>query len=220
MTAAYLTVPDGAKVTAAGLVAASGAGGYDPSEELTAANADYVKSSSAAVGKGAPVGYTWSKTAVGPGDVWYLRARVAYVDAAGEAREVYGERVRVAAGEDYDASERGTAAIRSAGYDAGAGKATFVSYLTVPDGGTIVRAGLVAASGAGFDPGASVLTAANADYVKSSAAAVGRSAPVSYTWTKTKVGAGDTWYARAYLVYTDASGREHAVYGGLVTVRA
>ena len=43
---------------------------------------------------------------------------------------------------------------------------------------------------------------------------------MDYTWNKTKVETGDTWYARAYLVYTDAAGVQHTVYGELITAVA
>ena len=35
---------------------------------------------------------------------------------------------------------------------------------------------------------------------------------VRYTWTK-NVKTGETWYVRAYLVYTDLNGNVHTVYG-------
>ena len=213
---AYLTVPDGAKITAAGLVAASGSGAYNPDDPLTEANAEYTKALAAAKGKCAPVDYTWNKTKVNPGDVWYVRARISYKDVVGVEHEVYGERLRVAAGTDYDASEKGTATIRRVSYNEGTKKLSFNAYLTVPDNTTIVKAGLVAI-GSGFDPNTQVLTASNAAYVKSLKDAEGKCAPVDYTWNKTKVEKGDTWYARAYLVYTDSAGKQHTVYGELTT---
>ena len=216
---AYLTVPDGSTITAAGLVAASGSGAYNPNETLTTANADYSKALASATGKCAPVDYTWNKTQVSPGDVWYVRARIAYTDSQGIAREIYGERVRVCAGTDYDASEKGTASIRRFSYNESTRKLSFNAYLTVPENTTIVKAGLVAI-GSTFDPTTQLLTASNAAYVKSLKDAEGKCAPVDYTWNKTNVSRGDTWYARAYLVYTDAAGREHTVYGELITAVA
>jgi hypothetical protein len=213
----YLTLPDGAKLIAAGLVAASGSGSYDPDTELTEDNAEYVKKSSA-TGNVASVSYTWNKTNVKPGDVWYSRAYVKYL-LDGEEKTVYGDRMVTSAGNDYDTDEHGTAVIRSKSYDPSTKKAVFNSYTTVPENGIIVKAGLVASSGQNFDPTKEVLTAANADFVKLSAKVVGMSTALSYTWSKTKVEPGDTWFVRSYLVYT-LNGIEHTVYGELVSLTA
>ena len=34
-----------------------------------------------------------------------------------------------------------------------------------------------------------------------------------FTWSKSKVEDGHTWYVRAYLVYTDTEGNVHTIYG-------
>ncbi len=114
----------------------------------------------------------------------------------------------------------GLATITASRYDKANHKAYFTARLIVPTGAKIVKAGLVAASSATFDPNAGVeLTADNAEYVKFAAAAVGTSDPVNYTWNKSKVTSG-SWYARAYLVYT-YNGNEHVIYGDqLVEVKA
>ena len=91
--------------------------------------------------------------------------------------------------------------------------------LTVPENAVIVKAGLVASPSTEFNPANDVLTSENAQFVKSSSAAVGKCAPVNYNWNKSNVNVGDTWYARAYLVYT-LDGAEHTVYGSLVTFTA
>ena len=193
--------------------------GYDPEQELSIENADYVKSLAKAVGKSTPVNYTWTKTAVKPGDIWLTRAYVTY-RSGDEITTIYGDCLTTSAGEDYDSSEKGTATIKSTSYNPSTKKATFVAYLAVPEGGIITKAGLVASSAGHFDPAAQVLTSANADYVKSLALAEGKSTPVNYTWNKTKVNSGDTWYARAWLVYTDTAGTEHTVYGSLTKLTA
>ena len=59
----------------------------------------------------------------------------------------------------------------------------------------------------------------NAKFVKSTAAAVGKSAPVQYSWTKTNVQSTDVWYVRAYLVYT-YQGKTITIYGDLVEFTA
>ena len=89
----------------------------------------------------------------------------------------------------------------------------------MPNKAVIVKSGLVAVSATKFNPNEAILTAQNADYVKSSAKAVGKCAPVNYTWNKSNVNSGDVWYARAYLVY-NLGGAEHTVYGKLVTLTA
>ncbi len=95
-------------------------------------------------------------------------------------------------------------------------KLSFVSMSTVPEGCTIVKSGVVATNNS--DIGGS------ADDFKDTAAGVlvrgdawdGRA--YRYTWTKKDVHAGDTWYVRAYLVYTDANGDLHTVYGDIVSL--
>lgn len=210
---AHLTVPEGATIDAAGLVAAdSTSATVDHDQELSLDNADYKKASAKAVGTAGPVTYTWTKGSVPAGAAWDARPYVTYT-LGGETRTVYGEQVRVTAGDDYDSGERATATIFSGSYDGSAKKAQFVAYLTVPEGGTIVKAGLVASPGTSYDPGQGALTLANAQYRKSSAKAVGTGGPVTYTWTKTKVEAGDVWYVRPYVTYTDPDGTERTVYG-------
>ena len=109
---------------------------------------------------------------------------------------------------------KGTATITKASYNIDTQKLSFVAYLTPPEGATITAAGLVAASGISFKPDMD-LNLDNAEYKKASAKAVGTSIPWTYTWTKTSVNPGDVWYVRAYVIYTDAEGAEHTVYGDL-----
>ena len=217
---AYLTVPDGASITAAGLVAASGTSTkYTAGTELTSANADYTKASAKAVGTAGPVTYTWTKGSVAIGDTWYVRPYVSYT-YNGETETVYGDLVTVQAGGDYDSNEKAMATIRSANYNTSTKKASFVAYLTVPDGGTIVKAGLVAAPGTSFNASTTILTWDTSTYQKVSAKATGTAGPVTYTWTKSSVSAGDVWYIRPYVIYTDTGGTQHTLYGALVTFTA
>ena len=106
----------------------------------------------------------------------------------------------------------GTAKIIATEYNRDTKKAMFVSLTNVPEEAIIQGAGLVAASSNNFNPSMAVLSAANADYVKSGTT-TGPS--INYTWTKSKVEVGDVWYVRAYLVYT-LNGEEHTIYGDLV----
>ena len=210
---AYLTVPDGGRMTQAGLIASS-AENYSGILDLT--HAQYVKNSAKASGKTVPLEYTWTKTSVSQGDVWYVRAYVIYT-IDGNDQTVYGSLTKIVAGTDYDQAEKGTAAIQSKAYNSSTNKATFNALLTVPQGGVIVNAGLVAASSNTFNPDTAILTTANAEYVKFSAKAVGITVPMSYTWTKSSANSAAKWYVRAYLAYT-LDGEEHIVYGGLVAL--
>ena len=151
--------------------------------------------------------------------MWYIRAHIQYYDSDNNLKDIYGTLITVNAGTDYDYAERSTVVIRTMTYNSDTKKASFNAYLTVPENSVIVKAGLVAVSGKNFDPSTTILTAENADYVKSLASAAGKCVPVNYTWTKSNVNPGDVWYARAYLVYT-LNGVEHTVYGNLVTLTA
>ena len=94
VTVAYLTVPESATIRAAGVVAASNNEGskYDPAQELTTDNADYVKVSANNVGTNNNVSYTWTKSNVNkPGETWYLRAYAIYDDENGAEHTVYSE---------------------------------------------------------------------------------------------------------------------------------
>jgi hypothetical protein len=205
---AYLTVPNNTTIVAAGLVAALD-GEFEG--DLTTENAQFNKSLASAVGKCAPVNYTWNKTNVDPGDVWCVRAHLVYTEN-GEEKEIYGPLITIKAGTDYNYAEKGTAVLRTMNFNKDTNVASFNVYLTVPDNATIVKAGLVAASSNSdnFDPEMEMLTSANADYCKSLASAVGKCAPVNYTWNKTNV--HEDWYVRAWLVY-DLDGVRHTVYG-------
>ena len=89
---AYLTVPDNAVIVKAGLVA-SPSTAFDPNNDvLTSENALFVKSLSSAEGKCAPVNYTWNKSNVNQGDVWYARAYLIYT-LDGFEHTVYGSLV-------------------------------------------------------------------------------------------------------------------------------
>lgn len=215
----YLALPnDNCKIVKAGLIAASAEGDFDPeNQQLTdelSGTGVYKKSLASAVGKSVPVDYTWTKTNVAPGDKWYVCARLEYTDENNNPQVIYGDMFTFIAGNDYDSSEKGTATIRSISYNEDTKVATFKAYLTVPENAVIVKAGLVAASSTSekFNSETDVLTSSNADYAKSLASAVGKSAPVDYTWNKTNVEVD--WYARAWLVY-DLEGTRHTVYGDL-----
>ncbi len=84
----------------------------------------------------------------------------------------------------------------------------FVSLSTVPEGFTIVKAGVILTNDAdlisnnNFDD-------KTATYVFGDAWS---GTSYRYTLTKTNVINGETWYARGYLVYTDKNGNTHTIY--------
>ena len=104
---------------------------------------------------------------------------------------------------ETEVNPSGIAIMEALSYNSETKDLTAVAYISVPDGAQIVAGGLLAASGTStkYIPG-SELTFDNADYVKTSTKAVGQPGPLSYTWTKTDVNVGDTWYIRPYVTYT------------------
>ena len=86
---AYLTVPENAVISKAGIVA-SISGKFDPTADvLTIENAKYVRSAVSAEGKSAPVNYTWSLRGVPAGMTLYARAYLVYT-LDGTLHTVYG----------------------------------------------------------------------------------------------------------------------------------
>ena len=97
----YIGAPEGATIVDAGLFAASGAN-YNPDDgELTDSNADYVKHAEI-TNPNQPVSYTWIKTKVNEGDVWYIRGFITY-ELNGETLTYYGTLAVITAGEDFAA---------------------------------------------------------------------------------------------------------------------
>lgn len=205
--AANMSVTEGMTVTSVGVRTANNDGmteGLTDNNVTTSTN---------------PFEYAITIGEVAPNAAKYVQAYVTYKDT-NDAEYIYESAVmKITAGQDYDAGEKGTATIRSATYNSETKKATFNAYLTVPENAVIVKAGLVASPATSFNHTNEVLTSENARFVKSLAEAEGKSAPVNYTWNLKNVEAGTTIYARAYLVYT-LNGAEHTVYGSLVTFTA
>ncbi len=108
--------------------------------------------------------------------------------------------------------QTGTAIIESVKPDASSGKVSFVSVLNVPKNGKFIKGGLVATQDA------AVANAENYEaytYKKLTTKATANTKSVKYTWTKSN--ATSTWYVRAYLVYKDAGGTEHTVWGDVIS---
>ena len=92
-------------------------------------------------------------------------------------------------------------------------KLSFVSVSTVPEGCTILMAGVLATDDAAVGTDPDSFDETTAKFVRGSAWS---GSCYRYTWTKTKVEPGTVWYARAYLVYRDENGNTHTVYGAPV----
>ena len=91
------------------------------------------------------------------------------------------------------------------------GVTTFVSLSTVPEGCSIIKAGVIVTNVAAD---AETLTETNAKYIRGDAWS-----GTTYRYTL-NITTSKTYYAKAYLVYTEKNGNTHTVYGDLVTVAA
>ena len=92
-------------------------------------------------------------------------------------------------------------------------KISFASYANVPDGFVIKNAGVIATSNAtvGTNPdGFDISTASFVRGTDDSGTAM------RFIWTKSNVGT-ETWYARAFITYTDTNGNTLTVYGDIVS---
>ena len=94
----------------------------------------------------------------------------------------------------------------------GKGKLSFVSMSTVPNGCKINKAGIIATNNSKL-ANSNEFTDKKATFVRGMSS---NKKAVRYTWTKS-VQSGETWYVRAYLVYTDLNGNVHTVYGDMIS---
>ena len=117
---------------------------------------------------------------------------------------------------DETVEEQGTAAIISMTKDEENHKLSFVSYCTIPENCRINKAGVIATNNAlvGASGNPDDFNAETAVYVFGDESDADT---YRFTFTKSKVNSGDTWYVRAYLVYTDDAGNSHTVYGEIVS---
>ena len=89
-------------------------------------------------------------------------------------------------------------------------KITFTFLNTIPEGCTIVKAGIVATSDM---TKANTLSVDNADYNRFKENITVHN--YQYKWTKTNVQDGQAWYVKGYQIYKDKNGTEHIVYSNL-----
>ena len=90
----------------------------------------------------------------------------------------------------------------------------FVSYSTVPEGCRIDKAGVIATNDANVAASPDTFNVERSTFVRGDA---WNGTEYRFTWTKSKVYAGETWYVRAYLVYTDKDGNTHEMFGDIVS---
>ena len=105
---------------------------------------------------------------------------------------------------------KGTTEIVDKYADKANGKLTFVSMSTVPEGCTIDKAGMILTDDSDVASSEDGFNASTAKYALGNAWSGNA---YRYTVNKKNVSMGDTWYVRAYLVYTDAEGNVNTVYG-------
>lgn len=163
--------------------------------------------------------FTWNKTNVSSGDVWFGRPYIIYVDENGNEQTCYGELVKVIAGDNnYEVIHLGTAVVKSTSYNSENSMLSIVNRLTIPEGCTMTAAGLAATD---VEKDASTMDKNNAKYFRTkNGNDVAPYLAYKMTWNKTNVSSGDIWYVKPYVAYIDADGAEHEVYGELITVTA
>ena len=107
----------------------------------------------------------------------------------------------------------GTTYIESVSANSSTKKISFVSVSSVPNNCTIERAGIVATADCTIGEDEDNFNASTAMYIRYGTTT---SKNYQYTWTKGSVSTSQTWYVRAYLVYTDENGNVHTVYGDII----
>lgn len=126
---------------------------------------------------------------------------------------VLADRTLTAKYTENEVEEVGTTRIETVSANKATKKISFVSMSSVPNSCKIQKAGVIATSNGTIGNDVNKFTAATATYVRYGTTSAKN---YRYTWTKGNVTAGQTWYVRAYLVYTDANGNSHTIYGNIV----
>lgn len=219
---ALMTAPKGAVMNTVGIVATSNADYADNLSINDAGKANtYVKSADASGHTSAA--YTWTKTNVTADQTWYAKSYITYTDATG-THTVYSDLVK-ATTEGYELIKIGTASISTSSYNVvGENKLYMAAQLSVPNGCTMTKAGLLATTDANKINTLGQNAATNASaltynkYVENDV--VASYSTVNYSWTKTNVKSGDVWYVKPYVVYTDANSTTHVIYGEVTKIVA
>ena len=114
--------------------------------------------------------------------------------------------------------KKGTAYIESVTKTAN-DKLSFVAILSVPDGATMQRAGIVAFKSDDITAEHPTPTLDYARFKRYDSTTCQNYTTFKYTWTKGNItDPNDEWCVCAYLVYTDTNG-EHTVYGDMVKAK-
>ena len=114
--------------------------------------------------------------------------------------------------------KKGTAYIESVTKTAN-DKLSFVAILSVPDGATMQRAGIVAFKSDDITAEHPTPTIDYARFKRYDSTTCQNYTTFKYTWTKGNItDPNDEWCVCAYLVYTDTNG-EHTVYGDMVKAK-
>ena len=92
-------------------------------------------------------------------------------------------------------------------------KISVVTMSTVSDGCTILNAGIIATSDESVANG--TFDDTTAEYVRGTGSTA---QAFRYTWSKNANTEEQTWYVRAYLVYEDADGNIHTIYGQVISI--
>jgi len=88
---------------------------------------------------------------------------------------------------------------------------SFVAILSVPDGATMLRAGIVACKASDLINGHTEPSIDYARFKRYNETTCRNYTTFKYTWTKGNINPTDTWCVCAYLLYSDENG-EHTVY--------
>ena len=170
--------------------------------------------------------YTWRKKNVRAGDTWYAVPYVCYTDVNGNAVTAYGDLIKATVDDNgkatYEKVEIGQAKFKSASYNASTKKLEFVNRMIIPEGCTMKAIGICATTNQAKSADLSINTAAvnGETYIKAYTDDLEGKTASNYTWRKTSVKAGDIWYVKPYVTYTDADGATYTAYGALETVTA
>ncbi|MEE3402995.1 MAG: InlB B-repeat-containing protein, partial [Acutalibacteraceae bacterium] len=111
---------------------------------------------------------------------------------------------------------KGVAFIEKVTVNAADQKISFVAVCNVPQEYKMVKGGLVATNDAAIGADVSA-EEGKYTFLKISTKTTENTKNLKYTWTKSNVNAGDTWYVKAYLVYTNTNNEEITVYSDAVT---
>lgn len=122
-------------------------------------------------------------------------------------------------GDSSEVEKKGTAYIESINKKS-SNKLAFVAVISVPDDCTIIQAGLAATNDETIGNSISVESSTDVQGKKVFVKAITPPEDIldiKYTWTKGSISDDETWYVRAYVIYTSMEGGVYTEYGEAVT---